>query len=237
MSVNPAGLQPGQAYVSGIQLTPISTGVGVGGFPQYPGGGKLTIPVVLYYGTASALSASPATLTFNYQAAGSNNVTQQTIAVNPPGTSFIATPSVSGSPQWLGVSPSSGTGISPSPYRRAASAPGRIRVPGVISSGSQLHHGSGYVKCKYAAAVDTQHHGAELYLPARRTQPARSDDRSNHYYPRRILHRLCHQPGELAIGERLESGYTQCRYRQRQPGRACHRHLHGDNHRECHRRF
>ena len=98
VGINPSGLQPGQTYVDGVQIVPT-------------GGGTLIVPVVLYYATSPPFSASPNSLSFTFQTNAPNNVLQQALTVNPPGTNFTATTTVSGTTQqWLSVNPTAGTG-------------------------------------------------------------------------------------------------------------------------------
>ena len=125
VGINPNGIQPGQTYVDGVQIVPAS------------GSGALIVPVVLYYATAPAISASPSSLNFNFQSNGTNNVLQQTITVNPPGTNFTATATVSvGTPQWLSVNRTAGTGNITVTVSPAVLGTGTYQGSVIISSGA-----------------------------------------------------------------------------------------------------
>ena len=99
VAINPGGLTPGQAYIGGVQITPSN------GLPP------VIVPVVLYYYLSPQIGISPSTLAFNYQIGAVNNTVQKTITITPAGTTFTATATVpANTPQWLTVSPTSGTG-------------------------------------------------------------------------------------------------------------------------------
>ena len=70
------------------------------------GGNPVNIPVILTVGAATAVSATPTTLTFNYSV-GSSAPASQPIAVSGSGAAFTAAASSNGN--WLVVSPASGT--------------------------------------------------------------------------------------------------------------------------------
>jgi uncharacterized protein (TIGR03437 family) len=98
VGINPAGLTPNAAYVGGVQIIPT-------------GANPLYIPVVFYYAGAAQVSVSPTSLNFNYQIGATNNVVQKTLAVSPGSALFSAAATVpSGTPQWLTVNPTSGSG-------------------------------------------------------------------------------------------------------------------------------
>jgi len=99
VAISPGSLTPGQAYIGAIQISPSN------GLPP------ALIPVVLYYYAGTQTTASPAALNFNYQIGATNNTVQKTITVQPAGTTFTAAATVpAGTPQWLIVNPTSGTG-------------------------------------------------------------------------------------------------------------------------------
>ena len=99
VGINPAGLTPNTAYAGGIQIVPSA------------GTNPLIVPVAFYYSAALQVSVSPASLTFNYQIGATNNVVQKALAVSASSVVYNATATVpSGTPQWLTVNPTSGSG-------------------------------------------------------------------------------------------------------------------------------
>jgi hypothetical protein len=99
VGLNPGALTPGQVYVGGIQIAPQS------------GQPPVIVPVVFNYSQTPQVTVSPSTVTFNYQIGAANNIVQKTVTVTPPGTNFTATATTqTGGPQWLSVTPTSGSG-------------------------------------------------------------------------------------------------------------------------------
>jgi uncharacterized protein (TIGR03437 family) len=99
VAVNPTGLAPG-TYIAAITATPTS-----GGNPVY-------VPVVLVVISSPIVGATPSLLSFVYQIGGTNPTTQKTVILSNAGgpVPFAVTATVApGSPQWLAVTPTSGT--------------------------------------------------------------------------------------------------------------------------------
>ena len=97
VGVDPTGLTPG-TYVGAVTLTPNSQAA-------------LLVPVVFFVNSSPQLNVS-GPLTFNYQTAGTSNVTQKPLTVTSSGGAlgFSAVASVNPNPgnvQWLSVSPTS----------------------------------------------------------------------------------------------------------------------------------
>jgi uncharacterized protein (TIGR03437 family) len=78
--------------------------------PTGGGGASLNVPVTLTVSGSAQLIGNPASLAFDYQIGGTNNITQQAVDLSSPsGTvNFGAAATVSGGVQWLSVSPTSG---------------------------------------------------------------------------------------------------------------------------------
>ena len=99
VAISPGSLTPGQAYIGAVQIAPSN------GLPP------VIVPVVLFYSLSAQIGAAPASLNFNYQIGATNNTVQKTITVTPAEATFTAAATVpAGTPQWLTVSPTSGTG-------------------------------------------------------------------------------------------------------------------------------
>jgi uncharacterized protein (TIGR03437 family) len=99
VAISPGSLTPGQSYIGAVQIAPSN------GLPP------LIVPVVLFYFGNSQIGVTPSSVTFNYQIGATNNIVQKTITLSPSGTTFSATATVpAGTPQWLTVNPTSGSG-------------------------------------------------------------------------------------------------------------------------------
>ena len=162
LAISPGAVTPGQAYVGGVQISPSN------GLPP------VIVPVALYYSLSPPISASPASINFNYQIGATNNTVQKTITVTPTGTSFTATATVSaGTPQWLTVNPTSGTGNLTVNVLPAGLPAGTYQGSVSISAaGSNTITVPVTLNVSALGASGREHEFAELYLSGRRSQPA-----------------------------------------------------------------
>ena len=102
-----SGATPFNPLTVTVNSNSLASGTYNGNIAISPAGGNpVNIPVILTVGAATAVSATPTTLTFNYSV-GSSAPASQPIAVSGSGAAFTAAASSNGN--WLVVSPASGT--------------------------------------------------------------------------------------------------------------------------------
>ena len=102
-----SGATPLTSLTVTVNSNSLASGTYNGNIAISPAGGNpVNIPVILTVGAATAVSATPTTLTFNYSV-GSSAPASQPIAVSGSGAAFTAAASSNGN--WLVVSPASGT--------------------------------------------------------------------------------------------------------------------------------
>jgi hypothetical protein len=102
VGVNPAALATGAPNVAFATIAPTN------------GSPVLLVPIVLFISASPTLTASPSSLTFNYQIGGTSNVVTKNISITSsgPAIGFSAVASVNpnaGNVQWLSVTPASGS--------------------------------------------------------------------------------------------------------------------------------
>jgi uncharacterized protein (TIGR03437 family) len=113
ISVDPTSVGGPGVYVAGFNITPVS------GVPP------ITVPVVLYYQISPSLVAAPASLSFNFQNFGTNNVTQKMLNLTSTGAPVAFAASVTQGGSWLSVAPTQGA--TPSALTVTAVQPGALQ--------------------------------------------------------------------------------------------------------------
>jgi uncharacterized protein (TIGR03437 family) len=126
VNANPAGLGPG-TYTGTITLTPAS-------------GGTLSIPVSLTVTSGSTVSVAQSTLSFSYQAGGSNPAAQSLSVSGAGGAVLAFTATAISTGNWLTVTPTSGN----TPATLAVTvAPSSLTAAGSPYTGTIVVAGSG----------------------------------------------------------------------------------------------